>query len=126
MNFSLGSVEFFSNFWCEKNNNSHLKKLVATALIKDLFLWLSNIIHYQKDSRVTTNQMHTFFNHAGTLLSELERERPLLDALAWDGLLLESCELLDPMEMYSAWSSSWGGNRERNVYETKREVQRQN
>ena len=56
-----------------------------------------------------TFNIHTFFSQPGTLLSELDKLRSLLDALAWDGLLLELCELLEPMEMYSAWSSSWGG-----------------
>lgn len=53
-----------------------------------------------------TFNIHTFFSQPGTLLSELDKLRSLLDALAWDGLLLELCELLEPMEMYSAWSSS--------------------
>lgn len=53
-----------------------------------------------------TFNIHTFFSQPGTLPSELDKLRSLLDALAWDGFLLELCELLEPMEMYSAWSSS--------------------
>lgn len=67
-------------------------------------------------SPFTTNQKHTFFNHTGTLFSELEWVRPELEALGWDGLLLESRELLDSKEMYSAWSSSWEGRREQGLF----------
>ena len=46
------------------------------------------------------NQTLTFFNQSGTVLSELERLRSRLDAVAWDEVLPEL--LPDSTEIYSA------------------------
>ena len=60
------------------------------------------------------NQTLTSFSQSGTVLSELERLRSRLDAVAWDEVLPEL--LPDSMEVYSAWSSSYKTKRSLSCY----------
>ena len=60
------------------------------------------------------NRTLTFFSQSGTVLSELERLRSRLDAVACDEVLPEL--LPDSMEIYSAWSSSYKAKRSLSSY----------
>ena len=51
-------------------------------------------------TRSLANRTLTFFSQSGTVLSEFERLRSRLDAVAWDEVLPEL--LPDSMEIYSA------------------------
>ena len=76
--------------------------------------YLGKLCLLHRHSRLTSfahmcysnNQTRTFLSQLGTLLSELERVRPD------EGLLSVLREPTDPMEMYSAWSSSLGKKKE--------------
>ena len=81
----------------------------------DFFFPLMSLINDFKQIKISicrlANQTLTFFSQSGTVLSELERLRSRLDAVACDEVLPEL--LPDSMEIYSAWSSSY---KTKNVY----------